>query len=106
MVFQIGAALLDACVLAVLSKGDAYGYILTQNIKEVVTVSDSTLYPVLRRLEKGNLLESYNQPFEGRNRKYYRITQRGTTQLEHYRIEWKTYAASIDKVLSGGLSHE
>ena len=52
MIFQIGSALLDACVLSVLEREDMYGYILTQNVKEVVDISESTLYPVLRRLQK------------------------------------------------------
>ena len=48
MVFQLGSALLDACVLAVLSDGDTYGYVLTQKVRQAIDVSESTLYPVLR----------------------------------------------------------
>ena len=51
MIFQLGSALLDACVLAILDRGDTYGYVLTQNVKEIVDISESTLYPVLRRLQ-------------------------------------------------------
>ena len=54
MTFQIGSVLLDACVLAILAKEDTYGYRLTQQIKETLGVSESTLYPVLRRLQKKN----------------------------------------------------
>ena len=50
MTFQLGSALLDACVLATLHKEDTYGYRLTQEVKVVMSVSESTLYPVLRRL--------------------------------------------------------
>ena len=60
MVFPIGAALLDACVLAALSRADAYGYSLTQQIKQTVDVSESTLYPVLRRLQKEGFLNTYD----------------------------------------------
>ena len=49
MVFQLGSPLLDACVLAVLSDGDTYGYVLTQKVRQVIDISESTLYPVLRR---------------------------------------------------------
>ena len=56
MVFQLGSALLDACVLAVLDSQDAYGYVLTQSVKQVMDISESTLYPVLRRLQKDGLL--------------------------------------------------
>ena len=56
MTFPLGAPLLDACVLAVLEKEDAYGYSLTQRMKEVVELSESTLYPVLRRLQQSGCL--------------------------------------------------
>ena len=55
MTFPLGAPLLDACVLAVLEKEDAYGYSLTQRMKEVVELSESTLYPVLRRLQQSGV---------------------------------------------------
>ena len=71
MTFQLGAALLDACVLAVLSRGDAYGYVLTQQVRQVIEVSETALYPVLRRLQKDGCLDTYDQPHQGRNRRYY-----------------------------------
>ena len=74
MTFQIGSVLLDACVLAILAKEDTYGYRLTQQIKETLGVSESTLYPVLRRLQKEELLETYDVAVMGRNRRYYRLT--------------------------------
>lgn len=102
MVFQIGAALLDACVLSVLEREDLYGYVLTQNVKEVVDISESTLYPVLRRLQKEAYLVTYDQPFSGRNRRYYQITDKGRNQLKCYREEWILYKSKIDKILTGG----
>ena len=101
--FQIGAALLDACVLAVLDKGDAYGYILTQNAKQVMNISESTLYPVLRRLQKDECLETYDQAYAGRNRRYYKITEKGMAQLNLYRVEWKNYSTKISKLFEGGI---
>jgi len=101
MTFQIGAALLDACVLAVLSEGDTYGYVLTQRIKDVLEISESTLYPVLRRLQKEQYLSTYDRPFQGRNRRYYAITQMGWKQLDEYRIEWTKYKSKIDMMLAG-----
>ena len=102
MLFQISSALLDACVLGVLAQESAYGYILTRKVKEVVDVSESTLYPVLRRLLKEDLLESYDQPYDGRNRRYYRLTNQGGEQLCLYRQEWQEYKNNIDKLLLGG----
>lgn len=102
MVFQFGAALLDACVLAELSRSDTYGYIMTQNIKAHMPVSESTLYPVLRRLQKENCLTTYDQPLAGRLRRYYSITERGKKVLADYRQEWTEYRASVENMLFGG----
>lgn len=99
MIFQLGAPLLDACVLAVLNRGDAYGYSLTQNVKQVVDISESTLYPVLRRLQKDNYLMTYDQAYSGRNRRYYRITDNGKNQLDYYRKNWQAYKKQIDQIL-------
>ena len=103
MVFQLGSALLDACVLAVLTKADTYGYILTQNVKEMIDVSESSLYPVLRRLQKDDCLTTYDQSFQGRNRRYYSITEQGLAKLTEYAEEWKQYKAKVDKILIGGI---
>ena len=81
MAFAMGPQLLDGCVLAVLSRGDAYGYVLTQQVKERLDISESTLYPVLRRLQKEQLLSVYDRPYQGRNRRYYRITPKGRALL-------------------------
>lgn len=99
MIFQLGAPLLDACVLAVLNRGDAYGYSLTQNVKQVMDISESTLYPVLRRLQKDNCLMTYDQAYSGRNRRYYRITDNGKNQLDYYRKNWHEYKKQIDQIL-------
>ena len=69
MNFQIGAALLDFCVLGVLAREDAYGYALTVEVKKVMDISESTLYPVLRRLKKDEhkeLLASEWEIFQGK----------------------------------------
>ncbi len=102
MIFQLGSALLDACVLSVLSREDAYGYKLTQEVREIMDISESTLYPVLRRLQKDECLEIYDMPYQGRNRRYYKITTRGRDVLEVYLEEWKVYVEKINKVFHGG----
>jgi PadR family transcriptional regulator PadR len=102
-VFQLGSALLDACVLAVLKKGDTYGYVLTQNVKEIIDVSESSLYPVLRRLQKEHYLSTYDQPFQGRNRRYYSITEPGAEKLAQYVLEWQQYKQKVDNILIGGI---
>ena len=72
MVFNTGAALLDAIVLAVVSKESVgtYGYRITQDVRQVIEISESTLYPVLRRLQKDECLEVYDKECGGRNRRH------------------------------------
>ena len=106
MAFQISTSLLDACVLALLSREDSYGYILTQNVKEIISVSESTLYPVLRRLQNENYLSVYDAPFSGRNRRYYKITDEGKGRLDEYVSEWDNYKGKVDRILLGGKTNE
>ncbi|MGP1403292.1 MAG: PadR family transcriptional regulator [Catonella sp.] len=106
MTYQVTAPLLDACVLGILEKEDFYGYTLTQKVQEVIDISESTLYPVLRRLQKEGELTTYDSPVQGRNRRYYRITEAGKDKLKFYRDEWKSYKDGIDRLLSGKINVE
>lgn len=101
MVFNTGATLLDAIVLSVVSKDveGTYGYRITQDVREVIEISDSTLYPVLRRLQKEECLEVYDMAIDGRNRRYYKITEKGRVQLNLYRGEWEVYSEKIGRIL-------
>lgn len=103
MVFNTGAALLDAIVLAVVSKErqGTYGYKITQDVRQVIDVSESTLYPVLRRLQKDECLDVYDMAFAGRNRRYYKLTEKGTVQLQLYEAEWKSYSSKITQLFEG-----
>ncbi len=105
MVFNTGAALLDAIVLAVVSKEKegTYGYKITQDVRQVLEISDSTLYPVLRRLQKDDCLEAYDMEYAGRNRRYYKLTDKGAAQLNLYKIEWKNYTSKITRLFEGGI---
>lgn len=73
MGFPISAGLLDSMVLSVVDREDTYGYEITQFIRSAVDVSESTLYPVLKRLQKNELLETYDKEYMGRNRRYYHL---------------------------------
>lgn len=97
MVFNTGAALLDAIVLAVVSKEEegTYGYKITQDVRKAIEISESTLYPVLRRLQKDGCLLVYDRECGGRNRRYYQITETGQVKLEEYRKEWEEYSSNI-----------
>ena len=104
MVFNTGAALLDAIVLAVVSMEEegTYGYKITQDVRKVLEISDSTLYPVLRRLQKDDCLAVYDMECAGRNRRYYKITEKGSVQLNLYKTEWESYASKISSLFRGG----
>ena len=108
MVFNTGSTLLDAIVLAVVSKDPegTYGYKITQDVRDVIELSESTLYPVLRRLQKDECLSTYDKECAGRSRRYYRITEKGITQLQMYETEWINYSSKITSVFEGGITHE
>ena len=92
---------MDAIVLAVVSREaeGTYGYKITQDVREVIDISESTLYPVLRRLMKDECLEVYDLAIDGRNRRYYKITEKGRAQLNLYQGEWVRYAAKLTRIL-------
>lgn len=102
MSFPVSASLLDAIVLAVVAREGTYGYKITQDVRQVMEVSESTLYPVLRRLLRDGLLATYDEAVDGRMRRYYRITPSGEIRLAQYRIEWVGYRRNIESVLLGG----
>lgn len=104
MVFNTGSALLDAIVLSVVSREQegTYGYKITQDVRKAIDVSESTLYPVLRRLQKDGCLEVYDRQFDGRNRRYYKVTDKGMVQLNIYREEWNNYSKKISALFEGG----
>ncbi|MDD6344961.1 MAG: PadR family transcriptional regulator [Oscillospiraceae bacterium] len=102
MSFPVSAGLLDAMVLAVVEKEESYGYKITQELCTAVSVSESTLYPVLRRLQKNGMLETYDKAFQGRNRRYYKLTPDGHSTLEQYRKDWLVYRNNVEHIIFTG----
>ena len=82
---QIKKGLLDACVLAALSMGESYGYKIIDDTRCVIEISESTLYPILKRLEQGGFLSSRTGEYNGRLRKYYSVTASGKARLQEFR---------------------
>ena len=74
---QIKRGLLDICVLAAIKYRDSYGYQIIKDMKPYMQISESTLYPILRRLEEGKFLSVYSVEHNGRLRKYYHIEKKG-----------------------------
>ena len=106
MIFPMNTPMFDLLVLAVVNQGDAYGYQVSQVIKQVSNTKDSTLYPVLRRLQEQNYVTAYDQPYQGRNRKYYRITEEGESAFHKLIEEWDCYKSAVDQIVEGGMKSE
>ena len=86
---QLKRGLLEVCALAAIRNEDSYGYKIIRDMQPYVEVSESTLYPILRRLETAELLTVYSQEHGGRLRKYYHITEAGIARLSLFLEEWK-----------------
>ena len=86
---QLKRGMLDICVLASLLQGDSYGYMIIKDLSPYVEISESTLYPILRRLEEMRAVETYSMEHNGRLRKYYHITDAGLSRLKAFEEEWK-----------------
>lgn len=86
---QMKRGLLDVCVLAAIQSEDSYGYQIIKDIRPYVDVSESTLYPILRRLEEGRLLTVRSVEHNGRLRKYYHITDAGKSRIEDFKEDWR-----------------
>ena len=77
------------CVLAAIRDEESYGYRIIKDMKPFVELSESTLYPILRRLETAQLLTVRTAEHNGRLRKYYRITEQGRQRIEEFRQDWQ-----------------
>ena len=93
MDIQLKRGLLDVCVLAAIKNEDSYGYQIIKDMKPYVELSESTLYPILRRLEAAELLTVYTVERNGRLRKYYHITEQGIKRIGDFKEEWKEILA-------------
>ena len=102
---QMKRGLLEACVLSALARGDSYGYKIVKDLSVCVQVSESTLYPILRRLETAEMLTVRTAEHNGRLRKYYHLTKQGRQQLAAAVEDWKELE-SMYEFIRGGLQHE
>lgn len=88
MDIQMKRGLLEICVLAAIKSEDSYGYQIIKDVKPYVDISESTLYPILRRLETSGLLTVRSAEHNGRLRKYYSITKDGLARIGEFKNEW------------------
>ena len=86
---QLKRGLLDVCVLSAILGEGSYGYKIIKDTKPYVSLSESTLYTILKRLEGAGLLTVRSAEYDGRLRKYYKITAKGLARLEEFKREWQ-----------------
>ena len=85
---QLKRGFLDVCVLASINRQDSYGYQIVKDVPSSLHLTESTLYPLLKRLETAGMLTVYTIEHNGRLRKYYRITPAGVTYLDEFLKDW------------------
>ncbi len=93
---QLKRGLLEICVLKILTKSDSYGYQIVKDISEVIEISESTLYPILKRLENNDCLEVYSVEHNGRLRKYFKIKDEGYKKIKDFILEWEEVTKIIN----------
>ncbi|MBR6811996.1 MAG: PadR family transcriptional regulator [Oscillospiraceae bacterium] len=103
---QLKRGLLDVCVLAAIKDEDSYGYKIIKDMKPYLTLSESTLYTVLKRLETAGMLTVQSAEHSGRLRKYYHITEEGLGRIEEFKEEWKEIMAIYNFVNRGAERNE
>ena len=86
---QLKKGLLDVCVLVALQERDSYGYQIIKDVNPIVEISESTLYPILKRLEGGGFVTTYSMEHNSRLRKYYHLTDRGRERIGEFLVEWQ-----------------
>ena len=106
MDIQLKRGLLDVCVLAAIKDEDSYGYQIIKDIKPYLDISESTLYPILRRLEAAQMLTVRTAEHNGRLRKYYHITAAGLNRIEDFKSEWKEVMSIYKFVTKGDAVNE
>jgi PadR family transcriptional regulator PadR len=99
---QLKRGTLELCVLAIVSRGDRYGYELVHQISECMHITEGTIYPLLKRLKDNGSINSYIvESQEGPPRKYYSITQSGKDEQQRQQDEWYGFVSGVEKILKG-----
>ena len=98
MDIQLKRGVLDVCVLTVLSRGESYGYRLVRDVGALIEVSESTLYPILKRLEAGGQVTVRSAEHNGRLRKYYNITDAGRARIRAFLAEWQELTRIFNQI--------
>ena len=105
MDIQLKRGLLDVCVLASMLHEDTYGYKLIKDVSPFIEISESTLYPILKRLEGAELVTVYTVEHSSRLRRYYRITDAVKERIAEFLQEWES-VMGVYKYIEGAWEHE
>lgn len=81
---QLKKGLLEVCVLAAIKQEESYGYKIISDVEPYIEISESTLYPILKRLETTGMVTTRSKEYNGRLRKYYMITERGKHKINDF----------------------
>lgn len=104
MNIQFKKGVLELCVLSMLIKEEHYGYELVDNISKHISISEGTIYPLLRRLKNDGYVTTYlKESQEGPPRKYYRITDNGIKAYDELISEWNVFSNGVNKIIRGDL---
>ncbi|TWS94572.1 MULTISPECIES: PadR family transcriptional regulator [unclassified Streptococcus] len=106
MYFPTSSVLIEFLILAIVDRDDSYGYEISQTVKFLASIKESTLYPILKKLQKAGYLETYSKEYQGRQRKYYTITEQGRQQLEFLKLAWQDYRTTVDNIIEGRLNND
>ncbi len=98
---QLKRGLLEACVLAAIKKDDSYGYKIIKDISPYVEISESTLYPILKRLESSGNITAYTVEHNSRLRRYYKITSSGINKIEEFLESFKDVIKAYEYIKEG-----
>ena len=101
MDIQLKRGMIEVCVLKVLEDGDSYGYQIISDISPHIEMSESTLYPILKRLLAADWLTQYSKEYNGRLRKYYSITDKGRKKIADFLEEWKSMIKIYEFIAEG-----
>ncbi|MFA5014916.1 MAG: PadR family transcriptional regulator [Actinomycetota bacterium] len=107
MNIQFKKGVLELCTLALLAKKNRYGYELVNEISKTISISEGTIYPLLRRLKNDGFVTTYlEESSEGAPRKYYQLTESGKEMEKELKEEWLTFVKQVNSFLKGGVKDE
>lgn len=99
---QLKKGVLELCVLALLSRADAYGYEIASRLTQGIEMGEGTIYPLMRRLQADGLVDTYlMESAAGPSRKYYRLTAGGRIRFETQKTEWAAFSGAVNAILGG-----